>query len=62
MLFRFSFAPAVFGQLQLPQADPAFKGKIGETYKLPSGKVTISTRFKPDGALAGSGTLEMMVN
>jgi hypothetical protein len=33
MLFGLSFAPAVLGQLQLPQADPAFKGKIGETYK-----------------------------
>jgi arylsulfatase len=33
MLLGLSFAPAVLGQLQLPQADPAFKGKIGETYK-----------------------------
>jgi arylsulfatase len=33
ILFGFSFAPALFGQLQLPQADPAFTGKIGETYK-----------------------------
>jgi arylsulfatase A-like enzyme len=32
ILFGFSFAPALFGQLQLPQADPAFTGKIGETY------------------------------
>ncbi|MFO0181122.1 MAG: hypothetical protein ACK517_04970, partial [bacterium] len=33
ILLGLSFAPAVLGQLQLPQADPAFKGKIGETYK-----------------------------
>jgi arylsulfatase len=30
--------------------------------KLPSGKVTVSTRFQPDGTRVGSGTLELMVN
>ena len=33
MLAGFSFAPTVLGQLQLPQADPVFRGKIGQTYK-----------------------------
>lgn len=30
--------------------------------KLPPGKVTVSTRFKPDGSRDGAGTLELLVN
>jgi arylsulfatase len=35
---------------------------IPGTDTLPSGKVTVTTRFKPDGSRDGSGTLELMVN
>ncbi|MCY2974838.1 MAG: arylsulfatase [Planctomycetota bacterium] len=33
LCFAFSTVSTAYGQSQLPQPDPAFKGKIGETYK-----------------------------
>jgi arylsulfatase A-like enzyme len=33
LCFAFSTVSTTYGQSQLPQPDPAFKGKIGETYK-----------------------------
>jgi hypothetical protein len=58
----------------LPRPDPAFKGKIGETYKdstpsypqavkTPSGSPNVLlTEFVPDGSKQGGGTLKLFVD